>query len=148
MPNQHTYVANPLTAADPLGLAPYENGGGGEDPGGGDTPPQTLYHYTTEDSMNKIVQSEELYPSLKANNPKDARYGDGQYLTDIEPGTKTQGQLSAAFLRVPWAGQKFTHYVEVDVTGLNVVQGRPGVFLIPNSGNLDLTGRIVSYGKN
>ena len=69
-------------------------------------------------------------------------------MTDIEPGTRTQGQLSAAFLRVPRAGRKFTRYVEVDVTGLNVVQGRPGVFLIPNSGNLGLTGRIVSYGKN
>ncbi|MGN5380523.1 HYD1 signature containing ADP-ribosyltransferase family protein [Streptomyces lasalocidi] len=110
--------------------------------------PRTLYHYTTEDNVSKIVEGQEMYPSLKANNPKDARYGDGQYFTDIAPGTKTQGQLSAAFLRVPWAGQKFTHYIEIDVTGLDVVEGRPGVFVVPNSGNLDLTGRIVSYGAN
>jgi hypothetical protein len=89
-----------------------------------------------------------MRPSLKANNPKDARYGDGQYLTDIEPGTKTQGQLSAAFLRVPWAGQKFTHFLEIDVTGLDVVEGRPGVFVVPGSGPLDLTGRIVRSGRN
>jgi hypothetical protein len=55
---------------------------------------QTLFHYTTEDRMKKIVDSQELYPSTKANNPKDAVYGDGQYLTDIQPGTKTQGQLA------------------------------------------------------
>ncbi|WP_330301181.1 HYD1 signature containing ADP-ribosyltransferase family protein [Streptomyces sp. NBC_00503] len=95
-----------------------------------------------------MVGSGELHPSLKANNPKDARYGDGQYLTDIQPGTKTLGQLSAAFLRVPWAGQKFTHYIEIDVRGLNVVEGRPGVFVVPNSGPLDLTGRILGSGRN
>nr|WP_231905188.1 HYD1 signature containing ADP-ribosyltransferase family protein [Streptomyces sp. SID5468] len=110
--------------------------------------PRALYHYTTEDRAKQIVDSQELSPSLKANNPKDARYGDGQYLTDIAPGTKTQGQLSAAFLRVPWAGQKFTHFIEIDVTGLDIVEGRPGVFLIPNSGNLDLTGRIARWGPN
>jgi hypothetical protein len=110
--------------------------------------PTRLYHYTNEAGHDGILQSGEMRPSLKANNPKDARYGDGQYLTDIEPGTKTQGQLSAAFLRVPWAGQKFTHFLEIDVTGLDVVEGRPGVFVVPGSGPLDLTGRIVRSGRN
>ncbi|MEV6655401.1 HYD1 signature containing ADP-ribosyltransferase family protein [Streptomyces sp. NPDC051219] len=110
--------------------------------------PQSLYHYTNEAGHDGIISSGEMRPSLKANNPKDARYGDGQYLTDIRPGTKTLGQLSAAFLRVPWAGRKFTHYIEIDVRGLDVVEGRPGVFVIPNSGPLDLTGRIVGSGRN
>ncbi|MFS4093357.1 HYD1 signature containing ADP-ribosyltransferase family protein [Streptomyces sp. AF1A] len=110
--------------------------------------PQSLYHYTNEAGHDGIISSGEMRPSLKANNPKDARYGDGQYLTDIKPGTKTLGQLSAAFLRVPWAGRKFTHYIEIDVRGLDVVEGRPGVFVIPNSGSLDLTGRILSSGRN
>jgi RHS repeat-associated protein len=110
--------------------------------------PQSLYHYTNEAGHDGIISSGEMRPSLKANNPKDARYGDGQYLTDIKPGTKTLGQLSAAFLRVPWAGRKFTHYIEIDVRGLDVVEGRPGVFVIPNSGPLDLTGRILSSGRN
>ncbi|MGW7433212.1 HYD1 signature containing ADP-ribosyltransferase family protein [Streptomyces sp. NPDC054861] len=110
--------------------------------------PQSLYHYTNEAGHDGIISSGEMRPSLKANNPKDARYGDGQYLTDIQPGTKTLGQLSAAFLRVPWAGRKFTHYIEIDVRGLDVVEGRPGVFVIPNSGPLDLTGRIVGSGRN
>ncbi|WP_433762306.1 HYD1 signature containing ADP-ribosyltransferase family protein [Nocardia sp. CA-135398] len=89
-----------------------------------------------------------MHPSLREQNPKDARDGDGQYLTDIEPGTRTLGQLSAAFLRVPCAGQKFTHFTEIDVTGLTVAQGRPGVFVIPNTGPLDLAGRIIRSGRN
>jgi hypothetical protein len=36
----------------------------------------------------------------------------------------------------------------IDVSGLNVIKGRAGVFLIPNEGPLDLTGRIVSSGGN
>jgi len=32
----------------------------------------TLYHYTNEKEMNGIVDSKQLNPSLKANNPKDA----------------------------------------------------------------------------
>lgn len=27
---------------------------------------------------------------------------------------------------------RFTHYVEIDVRGLNVVKGRDGVFVVPN----------------
>lgn len=142
-PNNHAYVPNPHTSSDPLGLAP--DYGSSEDP---EPIPQTLYHYTNAAGQQGILSSQELRPSLKAANPKDARYGDGQYLTDIAPGTKTQGQLSAAFLRVPWAGQKFTHYIEIDTTGLNVVKGRENVFVVPNDGPLDLTGRIVSSGMN
>lgn len=36
---------------------------------------------------------------------------------------------------------------EIDVTDLNVVQGRDGVFVIPNESPLDLTDRIVSFEK-
>ncbi|WP_344825912.1 LamG-like jellyroll fold domain-containing protein [Actinocorallia longicatena] len=114
----------------------------------GPCPPEKLYHYTNEAGHDGITASRQLWPSLKASNPKDARYGDGQYLTDIKPGTKSLGQLSAAFLRVPWAGQKFTHFVEIDVRGLNVIQGRPGVFVILNNGPLDLVGRILGSGLN
>jgi HYD1 signature containing ADP-ribosyltransferase len=43
---------------------------------------------------------------------------------------------------------RFTNFVEIDVSGLNVVEGQSGVFLIPNEGPLDLTGRIMSWGRN
>ena len=33
----------------------------------------------------------------------------------------------------------------IDVTGLPVVEGRPGVFVILNDGNLHLSGRIVGH---
>lgn len=92
------------------------------------------------------LQSQQLRPSLKALNPSDARYGDGQYLTDLVPGTKTPAQLSQAFVRRPFFGSRYTHYIEVDVAGLNVIEGRPGVFVVPNEEPLDLIGRIMSHG--
>jgi RHS repeat-associated protein len=109
---------------------------------------QTLFHYTNESGMKGILDSGQLNPSLKELNPRDAFYGNGQYLSDIEPGTMTSNQLSRAFLKVPWAGARFTHFVEIDVSGLDVIQGRAGVYLIRNEGPLDLTGRIVSSGSN
>ncbi|WP_159030625.1 MULTISPECIES: HYD1 signature containing ADP-ribosyltransferase family protein [Streptomyces] len=147
-PNPNTYVDNPHAATDPLGLAPnactYEVE---QVPEGEIT---SLFHYTNEKGYKGILESGELRPSLKEHNPKDARFGDGQYLSDIGPGTKTPGQLSFAFLRVPWAGQKFSHYIEVDVRGLQVMRSveRPDVFVIPNQGPLDIAGRIVNHGKS
>ena len=109
---------------------------------------QTLFHYTTEEGQKGILDSGELNPSLKSVNPNDARYGNGQYLSDIRPGTKTPAQLSRVFLNQPFQGARFTHYVEIDVSGLEVVQGRPGVFVIPNEAPLDLTGRLVRFGAS
>ncbi|MEZ6136189.1 MAG: HYD1 signature containing ADP-ribosyltransferase family protein [Pirellulaceae bacterium] len=77
---------------------------------------------------------------------KDARYGDGQYLSDIIPGTRTPSELSYAFLRVPFQGRRFTNYVEIDVSGLRVIRGRDSVFVIPNSESLNLSERIISGG--
>ncbi|MFD6394845.1 putative T7SS-secreted protein [Nocardia sp. NPDC060259] len=150
-PNQYGYPHNPIRWCDPLGLAPEECTGGNQNAPSTqppDEPPRTLYHYTNQEGHDGILDSQELRPSLREQNPKDARYGDGQYLTDVQPGTRTLGQLSYDFLRVPWAGQKFTHFLEIDVTGLEVVQGRPGVFVVPNSGPLDLAGRIIRSGRN
>lgn len=114
------------------------------DTGGG----QTLFHYTDEGGMKGILDSGELHPSLKSANPKDARYGDGQYLSDIQPGAKTCAQLSRCFLNQPFQGNRFTNYVEINVDGLQVVQGRANVFVVPGTEPLDLTGRIVSFGVN
>ena len=96
--------------------------------------------------MNGIVDSQKLNPSLKANNPKDARYGNGQYLSDIKPDTHTPAQLAKKFINVP-NKYKYTHYVEIDVTDLEVIKGRDGVLVIPNESPLDLVGRIVSTGS-
>jgi len=108
----------------------------------------TLFHYTTEEGQKGILDSGQLNPSLKSVNPSDARYGNGQYLSDIAPGTKTGAQLSRSFINNPFQGARFTNYVEINTSGLNVVQGRAGVFVVPGETPLDLTGRIVSWGAN
>lgn len=106
-----------------------------------------LYHYTNDKGLDGILESGQINPSIKALNPKDARYGNGQYLSDIVPGENTLGQISHKLLNVPWAGKKFTNYIEIDVNGLNMIKGRDGVYLIPNEGPLVITNRIINYGK-
>jgi hypothetical protein len=51
------------------------------------TPRETLFHYTDEAGQNGILDSGQLNPSLKSVNPADARYGNGQYLSDVQPGS-------------------------------------------------------------
>lgn len=98
--------------------------------------------------LDGILKSKKLNPSLKANNPKDARFGDGQYLSNISPGAMKCAQLSKCFIRQPFQGSKFKNYVEIDFTGLNVTKGRHGVFVLPNNKPLHLTNRIVSSRAN
>jgi len=75
------------------------------------------------------------------------RYGNGQYVFDLVPGTKTPAQLSREFLGRPFHGDRFTHYVEIDATDLGAIQGRPGVYVIPNEVPLNLTDRLLGSGK-
>jgi hypothetical protein len=112
------------------------------------TPRETLFHYTDEAGQNGILDSGQLNPSLKSVNPADARYGNGQYLSDVQPGSMSCAQLSRCFLGQPFQGSRFTNYVEIDVTGLDIIKGRPGVFVNPSETPLDLAGRIVSWGRN
>ncbi len=107
---------------------------------------QILYHYTDETGLNGILKDNSIRPSLKELSPKDVRYGNGQYFTDIPPGTKTPGELSYALLKHPFSPNKFTHFVAIDVTGLNVVRGREGVYVISSDVNLDIGGRIEDFG--
>jgi ADP-ribosyltransferase of polymorphic toxin system len=107
----------------------------------------SLFHYTTEEGMNAIVESGELNPSLKALNPSDARYGDGQYLSDIVPGSWSPQSMSSSFFGVPGQGTRLTNFVEVDVSGLDVVQGRMSTFVVPGQAPLDISNRIMSFGE-
>jgi len=109
---------------------------------------RVLHHYTSAAGLAGILASKTIRPSLRANNPKDARHGDGQYLSDIPPGTKRPGQLSYIFFGMPYAGKRFSHYVSVNVVGLQVITGRPFVFLVPNTRPLDISNRLVASGKN
>lgn len=55
-------------------------------------------------------------------------------MTDIAPGSKTSGQLLRQFFGIPFLTKRVSHYIEIDVSGLNVVKGRDGVYLVPNIG--------------
>ncbi|BBK14982.1 hypothetical protein OIPHN330_58510 (plasmid) [Citrobacter freundii] len=110
--------------------------------------PEKLYHYTDNKGFDGIMSSKSLNPSLKKNNPSDARYGDGQYLSDIAPGTKTCAQLSRCFFGNPFQGNKVQNYIEIDVRGLDVQKGREGVYVIPGDKPLDLSSRIIGGGRN
>ncbi len=115
-------------------------------PLGGPTPEhlQPMYHYTNEAGYNGIMESSSLRPSRWTVEAGDARYGDGQYLTDLEPGPRALEQLSDTFVNHPRYADKFTHCVRIDARGLEVLRGREHVFVIRNEGDLDLTGRILS----
>jgi hypothetical protein len=115
---------------------------------GADAMFRTLWHYTTAEGLSGILATRQLNPSLKERDPRDARYGDGQYMSDIRPGTHTLSQLSRRFVRFPFSGSRFTHYVEVNVADLEVVRCREHVFLAPGSEPLGLEGRLVSWGSN
>jgi len=114
---------------------------------GGQAGRQTLFHYTNESGFNGILESGSLNASLRALNPRDVRYGNGQYLSDIVPGSMSPAQLSRQFLNNPFQGGKFQLYIEIDVSGLNAIQGRPGVFVIPGNVPLNINGLIRSAGR-
>lgn len=126
-PNIYAYVFDSNTEVDIFGL-------------------DILYHYTNQSGMEGILQTKVIKPSLKELNPKDVRYGNGQYLSDIVPGTKTPSQLGRQFINVP-NKHKYTHYVAIDVSGLDAIKGRDGVFVVRGDTDLDISDRIVSSGK-
>ncbi|WP_307725316.1 HYD1 signature containing ADP-ribosyltransferase family protein, partial [Flavobacterium columnare] len=142
-PTFYGYVADNNTQKDIFGLELEPTVNLGTAPKG-----TTLYHYTNEKGLNGILESKEIFPSVKALNPKDARLGDGQYFSNITPGTKTPAQLASSFVRRP-NPHIFTHYVAIDVSGLEIHQGlnRKDVFVILNNSNLDIDGRIIDSGK-
>lgn len=105
--------------------------------------PTTLTHYTTEQGYNSIMESGELLPST---GPIHARFGDGQYLTDINPLDFTAGQVSRRLYGVPWKTNSLTHYIKIDVSGLNVIKNTPHNFLIPNNRPLNIRNRILDGG--
>jgi hypothetical protein len=95
-----------------------------------------------------ILSSKQLWASTVARNPRDVRHGDGQYLTDIEPGTMTGAQLSRALIGHPFQARRFSHFVEIEVGGLSVINPRLHVFVIPGTKPLDVRNRIIRSGAN
>ena len=79
---------------------------------------EILIHYTTENGYKSIMESKQLLPSVGI---KHARYGDGQYFTDLNSIDYTVGQLSRRLYRVPWNKSHLTHFIKIDVSGLNII---------------------------
>ena len=102
-----------------------------------------LRHYTTEAGYKAIMESGELLPSIGIKN---ARYGSGQYLTDLMSHQFTAGQASRRLFGVPWNSKKMSHFIELDVSGLNVIKNGPNNFLVPGNGSLPIQGIIVNHG--
>jgi hypothetical protein len=106
------------------------------------------YHYTNLEGYSGILASKQIRPSLRALSPKDARYGDGQYVSDIVPGSVSCAKLSQIFLRIPFQGHRFSHFFAVGTKGLTVIKGREHVYVIPNAGPLDVSDRLHNHGLN
>lgn len=107
-----------------------------------------LYHYTSKTGLDGISATQSLWASTAQSSPADIRYGEGQYLTDNEPSRMSLRRLSRYLIGNPFQGSRFTHFVAIDVSGLTVIRGRPGVYVIPNRQALDLRGRIIDSGEN
>ena len=109
----------------------------------GSSSPETLIHYTNKEGYQKILETGELNPSIGIKN---ARYGEGQYFTNLEPKDYTAGQVSRRLYGVPWNTSKLQYYIKIDMTGLNPIQNNPHNFLVPGNNPLPLHGRIVDSG--
>ncbi|WP_353057188.1 MULTISPECIES: HYD1 signature containing ADP-ribosyltransferase family protein [Paenibacillus] len=48
---------------------------------------------------------------------------------------------------MPYQGKKYSKYIALDVTGLNVTKGRDSVYVINTSVPLNITGRIMGFGN-
>ncbi|ECA5091598.1 type IV secretion protein Rhs, partial [Salmonella enterica subsp. enterica serovar Menston] len=143
--NLYQYAPNPLSWVDPLGLSVE-----------GIT---TLFHYTTQEGMEGILKSGVLKVST---GDIHARFGNGQYFTNISPdmiggrtikdalgtGKMSLGQLAADIYGDARKLNGITNYVEIDVRGLDITEPRPGTFRVANTGDLDISNRVVSSGSS
>ena len=117
----------------------------------------TLFHYSSAEGQASILESHEMWAS---HGWKDARFGGGQYFTDIAPesiggrtlvdtpeGMLSLGQLSRRLYEIPWNTAKLTHFIEVDVAGLEPIEVAPNIWLVESDSVLDIDGRVVRIGE-
>lgn len=86
---------------------------------------QVLYHYTSEAGLEGILTDGQINPS---SGPRNARYGDGVYTTDIttaDTSSRTPGQLSLAIYNDTRRTRTVTHFVAIDTEGLDPQEVAP-----------------------
>lgn len=126
----------------------------------------SLYHYTDSAGLAGIVASMSIKPSL---HPYNARFGRGQYFTDIAPeqigginksemtqqqNTNTNiyalSQLSAKLFNIGPSDRRLRHFVEICVDQLPIVYiDEPldrHIYLHKSELPLDIHERLVRYG--
>ncbi|MGI9920181.1 HYD1 signature containing ADP-ribosyltransferase family protein [Vibrio owensii] len=107
-----------------------------------------LHHYTTEQGLEGIIASKQIFASTKAKRAKDARYGNGQYLTDIKPNTYSPEKLSMKLFGGPHSFKRCEHFISIDVTALEVDSPVKYIFVVPNEDPLDISDIINASGEN
>ena len=105
--------------------------------------PGTLRHYTDKKGHDAIIDSQRLKVSRYADNPKDARHGDGIYLTDLSPvDGLTQGQIAKRLWNDTRKMGKLAYFVDIDVSGLDVIEGAPNNYVVlSDDAYFDVSGR-------
>lgn len=109
--------------------------------------PTTLYHYTTPEGLEGIIETQSLRPSRGAQS---ARYGNGQYFTDLSPEWAAENGIHRLAHQLYRDARKITPlqtFVEVSVEGLQILQGRAHTFVHLSEEALLLEGRIVRSGS-
>ncbi|WP_081754828.1 HYD1 signature containing ADP-ribosyltransferase family protein [Paenibacillus durus] len=95
-----------------------------------------------------ILSSRQINPSLKSVRPKDARYGDGVYLTDIAPNTMSYQDLSQKLYNNRNQTNKTYYFIAIDITDLIIKYGRDNVYIYLSQTPLDISDRLVNAGYN
>ena len=89
------------------------------------------------------MESGKILPSI---GKVHARYGNGQYFTDLKASDYTAGQILRRLYRVPWNTKSITNYIQIDIKGLNIIQNAPHNYSLPNNEPFNINGRVVNHG--
>lgn len=58
----------------------------------------------------------------------------------------TSGQVSRRLFGVPWNSSKVTHFIDINVDGLNTIKNAPHNYLVPGTSPLPLEEIIINHG--
>ena len=103
----------------------------------------TVWHYTSEDAMNKIKRTSQFYPSVFKQT--DTSYGEGWYVTDLPPSTPVQELCDCLWTDRSLSTQEKTKaYVKLEVDDKYLAYCRPHVYLLKLE---SVNGSVLEYGK-
>lgn len=113
-----------------------------------------VYHYTTEDCLNSIVRTNQMFPSSYITSD-DSKFGPGWYFTDLSPRTSILTLLKNLWLIVfnPSAySHKAKKYLEFDIDDRFLQYCRPNVYRLKpetlNTNYLDISINYTESSRN